>query len=569
MSTKKRGSVVSIAKSILSLTNSTASTSTTDSVNTDPSIILTHYGDEYNNFVIKSDSRYFSLSDKSSDPISSAQFKFLENPFYYLDEGLMDVNDVESKDANNKSLLYTWENLNFVFRITFSFIIVSLILISTSIFIIQTNMVIDDPVRNGQKIEKLTRYKYGKLNALKPLIDPDTPKEAYEQGEWKLVFSDEFNTEGRTFHEGDDQFFTAMDLYYLATQDLEVYDPTMVTTRNGSLQITFLQKNFPPGSNDTGYVSGMIQSWNKLCFNKQVKVEVSAKLPYEQVIHGLWPAVWSLGNLARPGYLATSDGIWPYTYNECDLGITPNQSSRNQGMSYLPGQRLSKCVCQGEDHPSVGVGRGAPEIDIIEGLYKDGKMLGVQTLQLAPFDEWWRPDYDYVYIKDKNLTYVREDIGTFYQESVSLATDIKRDQFQKFSMEYKSLGNDDSYIEFSIDDIPTFTIKSNALHPNEYIGWRQISKEPMSLILNMGLSREWNNNLDLNKLQLPAIFEIDYIRIYQPQDSIELTCDPQDYPTHDYIESHRLAYEDSRITSWSLAGFHKPKNSLENDCLHH
>ena len=46
--------------------------------------------------------------------------------------------------------------------------------------------------------------------------------------------------------------------------------------------------------------------------------------------------------------LATTDGIWPYTYNECDLGILPNQSTLNEEMSYLPGQRLSKCVCQGK-----------------------------------------------------------------------------------------------------------------------------------------------------------------------------------------------------------------------------
>lgn len=34
----------------------------------------------------------------------------------------------------------------------------------------------------------------------------------------------------------------------------------------------------------------------------------------------------------------------------------------------LPGQRLSACTCKGEDHPGpdVSVGRGSPEIDIIE-----------------------------------------------------------------------------------------------------------------------------------------------------------------------------------------------------------
>ena len=74
------------------------------------------------------------------------------------------------------------------------------------------------------------------------------------------------------------------------------------------------------------------------------------------------------GNLGRPGYLALTEGVWPYTYDSCDAGITPNQSSPD-GISYLPGQRLNKCTCPGEAHPNRGVGRGAPEIDALEGKF--------------------------------------------------------------------------------------------------------------------------------------------------------------------------------------------------------
>ena len=41
-------------------------------------------------------------------------------------------------------------------------------------------------------------------------------------------------------------------------------------------------------------------------------------------------------------------------------------------LSYLPGQRLSRCTCPGESHPGpihsdgTYVGRAAPEIDIFE-----------------------------------------------------------------------------------------------------------------------------------------------------------------------------------------------------------
>lgn len=79
------------------------------------------------------------------------------------------------------------------------------------------------------------------------LIDPDTPqsamtKRAADGSEWQLVasissptqcvrshreltsaqFSDEFNEPGRTFYDGDDPYFQAVDLWYGVTQDLEV-----------------------------------------------------------------------------------------------------------------------------------------------------------------------------------------------------------------------------------------------------------------------------------------------------------------------------------------------------------
>lgn len=42
--------------------------------------------------------------------------------------------------------------------------------------------------------------------------------------EWSLTreqFSDEFETPGRTFYEGDDAYYQAMNFWYGVTQDLE------------------------------------------------------------------------------------------------------------------------------------------------------------------------------------------------------------------------------------------------------------------------------------------------------------------------------------------------------------
>lgn len=199
------------------------------------------------------------------------------------------------------------------------------------------------------------------------LIDPATPEYAYTRnsvlgkGTLKLAFSDEFNTDGRTFYPGEDQFWEAPNYHYAATNDMEWYDPDAVITANGTLQLQFDTHR----NHKLSFRSGMLHSWNKMCFKGGV-MEVSASLAGPAGVPGLWPGIWSLGNLARPGYLATTDGVWPYSYNQCDVGITPNQSSPD-GMSHLPGQRLASCTCEGEDHPNPGTGRGAPEIDALEG----------------------------------------------------------------------------------------------------------------------------------------------------------------------------------------------------------
>jgi hypothetical protein len=35
---------------------------------------------------------------------------------------------------------------------------------------------------------------------------------------------------------------------------------------------------------------------------------------------------WTLGNLGRAGYGASLEGMWPYTYDTCDVGTVKNQT---------------------------------------------------------------------------------------------------------------------------------------------------------------------------------------------------------------------------------------------------
>lgn len=51
------------------------------------------------------------------------------------------------------------------------------------------------------------------------LIDPDTPQDAltrtgFDGKEYQLVFSDEFNVDGRQFYAGMDPYWEAVDLHY-------------------------------------------------------------------------------------------------------------------------------------------------------------------------------------------------------------------------------------------------------------------------------------------------------------------------------------------------------------------
>ena len=62
------------------------------------------------------------------------------------------------------------------------------------------------------------------------LIDTDTPPEVYTKTSWedgktqmRLVFSDEFNIDGRSFYPGDDPYWEAVDLFYWVLHFIRYY----------------------------------------------------------------------------------------------------------------------------------------------------------------------------------------------------------------------------------------------------------------------------------------------------------------------------------------------------------
>ena len=420
--------------------------------------------------------------------------------------------------------------------------------------------------------DHVNNVKYPLLKNIRTgLIDPQTPSSAktrpsFDGGELQLVFSDEFQTPNRTFYPGDDPFWTAVDLWYGATQDLDWYDPDAVTTADGTLQIR-LDEFLNHGLN---YRSGMLNSWNQVCM-KGGLLEVSVSLPGPGGAAGLWPGIWTLGNLGRPGYEASTEGLWPYTYNTCDAGITPNQSMTD-GTSYLPGQKLSACSCDGEDHPTPGTGRGAPEIDVFEASADPNLKLGLitQSYQVAPFDIFWQPNYDHFAIPNYNLTQMNGYTGGPFQQALSAQTELNNkwydgEQYQKYGFEYTPGSLSDGQISWFVGDDMSFMITGNAVGPNGNVDSRPISNEPMSIVLNVGFSTAWTG-INYQELRFPTTMYIDYVRWYQKEGEQSVTCDPPGYETTDYIKKHPDAYHNYNLTSWNETGYAWPKNKINSNC---
>ena len=74
----------------------------------------------------------------------------------------------------------------------------------------------------------------------------------------------------------------------------------------------------------------------------------------------------------------------------------------------------------------------------------------------------------------------------------------------------------------------------------------------MYMIMNLGMSESFNP-INYDELTFPAIMRVDYVRIWQKRGEINIGCDPEDYPTADYIQRHIEAYSNWNLTTWADA----------------
>lgn len=155
---------------------------------------------------------------------------------------------------------------------------------------------------------------------------------------------------------------------------------------------------------------------------------------------------------------------------------------------------------------------------------------------------------------DNSITMMNAYKGGPFQQAISGLTNLNTDwydgkQYQTYAFDYKTGKN--GWISWYVGQDKTWTFEAPSTRPNGNIGTRVIPEEPMAIIANFGMSNSFAAiDFEVIEKTMPAYMRIDYIRIYQPEDNQIVTCDPEGYPTTDYIEKHPEPYANPNLTNW-------------------
>jgi len=442
-----------------------------------------------------------------------------------------------------------------------------------------------------------------------PTLSPTELHEEQSPLVYDLVMSDEFNTAGRTFEDGSDPRWTALEkndytnnaLHYYSASNAYTSDDGDLVIKSEAKEEEFIGFNDKEGEKEISkkyFKSAMLQSWNKFCFTGGI-IEAEVELPGKHDISGLWPAFWLLGNMARHTYTGSTNHVWPWSSQVCTKKA-------------LDAQLINGCLNSLHYglHPKKG--RGAPEIDIFEvqpGSAKggEGKFLYSpvgqpfmsSSFQVAPgFNQrpwdghWPGPGQWYDGLHSGHNTslniyfygsynHVRKDGSEkdYWSDAVSFNHQLLQKHFTKkhrYRVEWEPPDDEegtDGYIRWFIDDKFVSQINGTGI-VNAGLG-SEVSSEPMSIIMNTAISKEWgfpstcpanceceNYNCNSNKFQETCGFphgfckmmnnesavpeyKINYVRVYQNRNDPKqkVGCSTPERPTKQYIEGHEDLYK--------------------------
>ncbi len=419
--------------------------------------------------------------------------------------------------------------------------------------------------------------------------------------------SDEFSTPHRTFTDGHDLTWTALDKNDYTNNALHYYSSEAISTKDGHLEIsTSATDTTVVGFDDVNlrnkkvvkhFKSGMIQSWDKFCFTGGI-IEARVRLPGRHDTGGLWPAFWLLGNLARHTYVGTSNNVWPWSNSRtCDEG-------------QADAQRISPCLKTGHYGMEPGVGRGAPEMDIFEVQPGDtkanqkqflkmpvGQPFSSASLQVAPGKSWKRPGpgawpgpgewYDKLGIgvnTSSNINFY----GTYnhfksaasasydyWSDAISQNRQLAEKHFEgahvyRLEWEPPSRKWRHGYLHWYLDGDLIFAINGSSITS---VTHAEIPSEPSYIILNTAVSKEWGfpmqcpagcpcEDYDCNSphfnarcgfspgfcdmiLEEDVKMKVDYVRVWQDPDNEahKVGCSTGERPTRRWIEGHSEVYK--------------------------
>lgn len=434
-------------------------------------------------------------------------------------------------------------------------------------------------------------------------VDPDTPEAARsttaltrtDKRKYELVFSDEFEEDGRTFQDGKDPRWTAIHKNDYTNLALHFYHEDNAYTSNGVLNITTERKtNYYKAFDEKkkkfyldkkDVQTGMLQGWNKFCFIGGI-AEFRARLPGQADNGGLWPALWMLGNLGRATYVGSSEYVWPFSYNTCDAKGRKSQE-------------INACDKISHYGMESQVGRGSPEIDIVEAMQgnMEEKLPSTHikrpyqstSLQVAPGLEtdrpvlgkrpreghWYSPlEYSPANKSDLNpffygTTLVHKPKSFSYQaDALSANTQLNHSHYDKqhiYRLEWEppAPNGTGGHLKWYTDGEYVFGLYGKTL---EFMQ-TEIPSEPMYFIMNTAVSSHWGfpqpcpegckcscyecGNPDCACGMptgycdnFPASFEIDYVRVWQAKDETKhfLGCSPPHRPTEKWIKGHAERY---------------------------
>ena len=279
--------------------------------------------------------------------------------------------------------------------------------------------------------------------------------------------------------------------------------------------------------------------------------------------------------------------MWPYSYDECD-----------------PKKRMSQEIntCSKVSHYGMepGVGRGAPEIDLIEAMQGNEEKLPNTnitrpyqsvSLQIAPGVEHDRPILGHLPKKGHWYSGMEYNMGnktrselnpffygvtlehepksyTYQADALSANTRLNESHYTEqhlYRVEWEPPEEDGSggYISWYTDGVFVYSVKGSNLG----ITGSKIPDEAMYLLMNTAVASSWGFpapcpdgcscecfecgnpdcacGLPMGYCDnFPASFEIDYVRVYQAVNESKHTlgCSPETRPTELFIKGHKKRY---------------------------